>query len=197
MSFNEQEGTCSCTLRRSSLTQDIAREEVVLAERKLTVLRLCCSRGVTPTLVSDCISRAIRAEYWINQDKEARAYIFKAKKEERAAERQLQPRQNQDAYAKGQISNVVQHSKQFGKNKGREMLLARVSREITLKRKVTEAMRVITIMIIQCAHNAGRSTLEYVDWGQMLATFVARKVITRGIVPSTTRTRTPSIRTGM
>ncbi|GMN32015.1 hypothetical protein TIFTF001_046565 [Ficus carica] len=26
-----------------------------------------------PTLVSDCISRAIRAEYWINQDKEARA----------------------------------------------------------------------------------------------------------------------------
>ncbi|GMN35650.1 hypothetical protein TIFTF001_042261 [Ficus carica] len=56
MSFNEQEGTCSCTLRRSSITQDIAREvstttaysigfvvEVVLAERKLTVLRLCCS----------------------------------------------------------------------------------------------------------------------------------------------------------
>ncbi|GMN31035.1 hypothetical protein TIFTF001_044540 [Ficus carica] len=59
MSFNEQEGTCSCTLRRSSITQDIAREydklryvydecydymkhEVVLAERKLTVLRLCC-----------------------------------------------------------------------------------------------------------------------------------------------------------
>ncbi|GMN19907.1 hypothetical protein TIFTF001_045256 [Ficus carica] len=26
-----------------------------------------------PTLVSDCVSRAIRAEYWINQDKEARA----------------------------------------------------------------------------------------------------------------------------
>ncbi|GMN74569.1 hypothetical protein TIFTF001_055434 [Ficus carica] len=26
MSFNEQKGTCSCTLRRSSITQDIARE---------------------------------------------------------------------------------------------------------------------------------------------------------------------------
>ncbi|GMN52698.1 hypothetical protein TIFTF001_021842 [Ficus carica] len=26
MSFNEQEGTCNCTLRRSSITQDIARE---------------------------------------------------------------------------------------------------------------------------------------------------------------------------
>ncbi|GMN24859.1 hypothetical protein TIFTF001_045893 [Ficus carica] len=69
MSFNEQEGTCSCTLRRSSITQDIAREvstttaysigfvvvlaqEVVLAERKLTVLRLCCRRVVTE-LVSE------------------------------------------------------------------------------------------------------------------------------------------------
>ncbi|GMN63823.1 hypothetical protein TIFTF001_032883 [Ficus carica] len=37
-----------------------------------------------PTLVSDCISRAIRAEYWINQDKEAMSQIFKAKKEEKA-----------------------------------------------------------------------------------------------------------------
>ncbi|GMN71770.1 hypothetical protein TIFTF001_051882 [Ficus carica] len=26
MSFNEQDGTCSCTLRRSSITQDIARK---------------------------------------------------------------------------------------------------------------------------------------------------------------------------
>ncbi|GMN62730.1 hypothetical protein TIFTF001_031814 [Ficus carica] len=54
-----------------------------------------------PTLVSDCISRAIRAEYWINQDKEARAQIFKAKKEEKAVVKQLQPRQNQELYSKG------------------------------------------------------------------------------------------------
>ena len=31
-----------------------------------------------PTLVSDYVSRAIRAEYWINQDMEARAQIFKS-----------------------------------------------------------------------------------------------------------------------
>ncbi|GMN31129.1 hypothetical protein TIFTF001_041545 [Ficus carica] len=37
-----------------------------------------------PTLVFDCVSRAIRAEYWINRDKEARAQIFKAQKEEKA-----------------------------------------------------------------------------------------------------------------
>ncbi|GMN21652.1 hypothetical protein TIFTF001_041406 [Ficus carica] len=30
MSFNEQERTCSCTLRRSSITQDIARELLML-----------------------------------------------------------------------------------------------------------------------------------------------------------------------
>ncbi|GMN52710.1 hypothetical protein TIFTF001_021853 [Ficus carica] len=40
-----------------------------------------------PTLVADCISRAIRVKYWINQDKE------------------------------GQTNNSAQNSKQFGKNK--------------------------------------------------------------------------------
>ncbi|GMN26515.1 hypothetical protein TIFTF001_040877 [Ficus carica] len=44
-----------------------------------------------PTLVSDCISRAIRAEYWINQDKKARA--------------------------QGPTSNLAQGSKQSGRNK--------------------------------------------------------------------------------
>ncbi|GMN68031.1 hypothetical protein TIFTF001_037089 [Ficus carica] len=45
-----------------------------------------------PTLVSDCVSRALRAEYWINQDKEARAQIFKARKEEKAVAKPTQPR---------------------------------------------------------------------------------------------------------
>ncbi|GMN33951.1 hypothetical protein TIFTF001_041975 [Ficus carica] len=70
-----------------------------------------------PTLVSDCVSRAIRAEYWINQDKEARAQIFKAKKEEKAVVRQMQPRQNTESSLKGQNNNPAQSSKQFGRNK--------------------------------------------------------------------------------
>ncbi|GMN48464.1 hypothetical protein TIFTF001_017633 [Ficus carica] len=123
-----------------------------------------------PTLVSDFISRAIRAEYWINQDKEARAQIFKAKKEEKAAERQLRPRQKQDAYAKGQTSNAAQHSKQFGKN----------------KRKGNAT-----------GQGQQRNYPQKKNWGQMLATFVARKVITRGIASSITRTRTPSTQIGM
>ncbi|GMN65852.1 hypothetical protein TIFTF001_034915 [Ficus carica] len=46
-----------------------------------------------PTLVADYISRAIRAEYWINQDKEVRAQIFKAKKEEKVVLKQSQPKE--------------------------------------------------------------------------------------------------------
>ncbi|GMN33190.1 hypothetical protein TIFTF001_041847, partial [Ficus carica] len=70
-----------------------------------------------PTLVSDCISRAIRAEYWINQDKEARAQIFKARKEEKAVVKQTQPRQNSESKQKGQTSSPAQSSKHFGRNK--------------------------------------------------------------------------------
>ncbi|GMN19273.1 hypothetical protein TIFTF001_042846 [Ficus carica] len=70
-----------------------------------------------PTLVSDCVSQAIRAEYWINQDKEARAQFFKTKKEEKATVKQLQPRQNVESYSKGQTSNFAQGSKQLGRNK--------------------------------------------------------------------------------
>ncbi|GMN31454.1 hypothetical protein TIFTF001_050737 [Ficus carica] len=58
-----------------------------------------------PTLVSDCMSRVIRAEYWINQDKEARAQIFKAKKEEKAIVKQTQPRQSAETNQKGQTNN--------------------------------------------------------------------------------------------
>ncbi|GMN23588.1 hypothetical protein TIFTF001_040474 [Ficus carica] len=51
------------------------------------------------------------------QDKEARVQIFKAKKEEKVMEKQLQPRQNQETNLKGQTSNPNQYSKQFGRNK--------------------------------------------------------------------------------
>ncbi|GMN33625.1 hypothetical protein TIFTF001_044817, partial [Ficus carica] len=62
-------------------------------------------------------SRAIRAEYWINQDKEARAQFFKAKKEEKAAAKPTQPRQDSESQPKGQSSNPTQGSNQAGRNK--------------------------------------------------------------------------------
>nr|GMN24011.1 hypothetical protein TIFTF001_043746 [Ficus carica]GMN24069.1 hypothetical protein TIFTF001_043751 [Ficus carica] len=59
-----------------------------------------------PTRVSDCISRAIRAEYWINRDKEERAQFFKAKKEEKAMGKQTQPRQNFEMNQKGSAKKL-------------------------------------------------------------------------------------------
>ncbi|GMN22111.1 hypothetical protein TIFTF001_045605 [Ficus carica] len=73
-----------------------------------------------PTRVSDCISRAIRAEYWNNRDKEERAQFFKARKEEKAMGKQIQPRQNFEVNQKGQPRNFAQGSKQSGRNKRKE-----------------------------------------------------------------------------
>ncbi|GMN27046.1 hypothetical protein TIFTF001_050449 [Ficus carica] len=73
-----------------------------------------------PTRVSDCISRAIRAEYWNNRDKKERAQFFKARKEKKAMGKQTQPRQNFELNQKGQPRNFAQGSKQFGRNKRKE-----------------------------------------------------------------------------
>ncbi|GMN71478.1 hypothetical protein TIFTF001_053408 [Ficus carica] len=48
-----------------------------------------------PTTVADCVSRAIRAEYWVGQSREQRAKFFKDKKEEKAQAKQNQARPNQ------------------------------------------------------------------------------------------------------
>ncbi|GMN32464.1 hypothetical protein TIFTF001_041735 [Ficus carica] len=73
-----------------------------------------------PTLVSDCVSQAIRAEYWINQDKEAMVQLFKAKNEEKAIVKPTQSRQSSESYPRGQTSNPTQGSKQSGRNKRKE-----------------------------------------------------------------------------
>ncbi|GMN52499.1 hypothetical protein TIFTF001_021636 [Ficus carica] len=51
------------------------------------------------------------------QDKEARDQIFKARKEEKAGSKKVQPRQGTEDTSKSQISNPAQGSKQFGRNK--------------------------------------------------------------------------------
>ncbi|GMN27181.1 hypothetical protein TIFTF001_044086 [Ficus carica] len=104
------------------LCPELIPNETAKVRRMMKMFRTDIAKQVSagsspPTQVSDCISRAIRAEYWINQDKEARAQIFKAKKEEKTVVKQFQPRQNQESYPKGQINNSGQNSKQFGKNK--------------------------------------------------------------------------------
>ncbi|GMN21683.1 hypothetical protein TIFTF001_040088 [Ficus carica] len=78
------------------LCPELIPNETTKVRRMMKMFRTDIAKQVSagsspPTLVSDCISRAIRAEYWINQDKEARAQIFKVKKEEKAGVKQFQP----------------------------------------------------------------------------------------------------------
>ena len=68
------------------LCPELVPNEKEKVRRMMKMFRTDISKQVSagsnpPTLVSDCVSRAIRAEYWINQDKEARAQIFKARGE--------------------------------------------------------------------------------------------------------------------
>ncbi|GMN65136.1 hypothetical protein TIFTF001_034208 [Ficus carica] len=75
--------------RLARLCPELIRNETEKVRRMMKMFRIDIAKQVSagsspPTLVSDCISRAIRAEYWINQDREARAQIFKAKKEDKA-----------------------------------------------------------------------------------------------------------------
>ena len=59
-----------------------------------------------PFTVADCVSRAVRAEYWVGQNKEQRAMFFKEKKEEKAQARQIQARPNQAPQQKDRKSVV-------------------------------------------------------------------------------------------
>ncbi|GMN60413.1 hypothetical protein TIFTF001_029520 [Ficus carica] len=104
------------------LCPELVPNETEKVRRMMKMFRTDIAKQVSagsspPILVSDCVSRAIRVEYWINQDKEVRAHIFKAKKEEKAGSKQVQPRQGTEDTSKGQISNPAQGSKQTGRNK--------------------------------------------------------------------------------
>ena len=104
------------------LCPDLVPNETEKVRRMMKMFRTDIAKQVSagsnpPTLVSDCVSRAIRAEYWINQDKEARAQFFKAKKEEKAAAKPTQPRQDSESHPKGQASSPTQGSNQSGRNK--------------------------------------------------------------------------------
>ncbi|GMN72961.1 hypothetical protein TIFTF001_055680 [Ficus carica] len=104
------------------LCPELVPNEKEKVRRMMQMFRTDISKQVsagssTPTLVSDYISRAIRAEYWINQDKEARAQIFEARKEEKTVAKQVQPRQSSEPSQKSQTNTPAQSSKQFGRNK--------------------------------------------------------------------------------
>ncbi|GMN70356.1 hypothetical protein TIFTF001_039401 [Ficus carica] len=55
-----------------------------------------------PTTVADCVSRAVRAEYWVGQNREQRAKFYQEKREEKAQFKQNQVKQGQTSQQKGQ-----------------------------------------------------------------------------------------------
>ncbi|GMN65144.1 hypothetical protein TIFTF001_034214 [Ficus carica] len=66
-------------------------------------LAVVISSGPHPPLtVAECVSRAIRAEYWVGQNKEQRAMFFMEKREEKTQAKQNQAKQGQTSQQKGQ-----------------------------------------------------------------------------------------------
>ncbi|GMN61688.1 hypothetical protein TIFTF001_030761 [Ficus carica] len=95
-------------------------EKVLLMMKMFRMdIALQVSAGNSPPItVSDCIERALRAEYWINRDKEARAQFYQSKKEEKALSKTNQSRQSTEAKPQAQASNPnAQGPRQPGKNK--------------------------------------------------------------------------------
>ncbi|GMN20977.1 hypothetical protein TIFTF001_043212 [Ficus carica] len=82
-------------------------------------LAVVISSGPHPPLtIAECVSRAIRAEYWVGQNKEQRAKFFKEKREENTQAKQNHARLGQTPQQKGQGGPLGQknNNKQYGNN---------------------------------------------------------------------------------
>ncbi|GMN62429.1 hypothetical protein TIFTF001_031500 [Ficus carica] len=81
-------------------------------------LAVVISSGPHPPLtVAECVSRAIRPEYWVGQNKEQRAKFFQENREEKAQAKQNQAKQGQTSQQKGQGGPSGQNNnRQYGSN---------------------------------------------------------------------------------
>ncbi|GMN65166.1 hypothetical protein TIFTF001_034239 [Ficus carica] len=168
------------------LCPGLVPSETEKVRRMMKMFRTDISKQVSagsspPTLVSDCVSRAIRAEYWINQDKEARAQIFKARKEEKAVVNRFSPVRVRNHFQKVRTITLprVPNSLEGTREKG----ISRASdnnKGTTLRRGIIKETRVTT-PTSRCARNVEGNIREYVEWGRTLATFVARRGIMQEI----------------
>ncbi|GMN26236.1 hypothetical protein TIFTF001_040822 [Ficus carica] len=86
-----------------------------------------------PTTVADCVSRAVRAEYWVGQNREQRAKFFQEKREEKAQVKQNQVKQGQTSQQKGQGGPSGQNNnRQYGSNQQKRKNVGRSTREIAV-----------------------------------------------------------------
>ncbi|GMN29274.1 hypothetical protein TIFTF001_049512 [Ficus carica] len=101
-------------------------------------LAVVISSGPHPPLtVAECVSRAIRAEYWVGQNKEQRAKFFQEKREEKAQAKQNQAKQNQ--------ARPNQTPQQRGQGGTREIAVLETVAVFYVARKATMLEAVISI----------------------------------------------------
>ncbi|GMN71562.1 hypothetical protein TIFTF001_055545, partial [Ficus carica] len=100
------------------ITGETEKVRLMMKMFRTDIARQVSAGDSPPVTVSDCIERALRAEYWINRDKEARAQFYKSKKEEKALAKTNQSRHSTEAKPQAQSSNPnAQGPRQPGKNK--------------------------------------------------------------------------------
>ncbi|GMN27820.1 hypothetical protein TIFTF001_046178 [Ficus carica] len=100
------------------ITSETEKVRLMMKMFRTDIARQVSAGNNPPVTVSDCIERALRAEYWINRDKEARAQFYQSKKEEKALAKTNQSRQSTEAKPQAQASNPnAQGLRQPGKNK--------------------------------------------------------------------------------
>ncbi|GMN35251.1 hypothetical protein TIFTF001_042195 [Ficus carica] len=87
------------------ITSETEKVRLMMKMFRTDIARQVSAGNSPPVAVSDCIERALRAEYWINRDKEARAQFYQSKKEEKALAKTNQSRQSTEAKPQAQASN--------------------------------------------------------------------------------------------
>nr|GMN27635.1 hypothetical protein TIFTF001_051606 [Ficus carica] len=99
-----------------SSERDKVRRMIRMFRSDLTVV--ISSGPYPPITVAECVSREIRAEYWVGQNREQRAKFFKDKKEEKVQTKQKQARPSQIPQQRGQGGPFSQNSnnKQYDNN---------------------------------------------------------------------------------
>ncbi|GMN36414.1 hypothetical protein TIFTF001_042433 [Ficus carica] len=105
---------CLCP-RLFSSERDKVRKMMKMFRSDLAVV--INSGPYPPTTIADCVSRAVRAEYWVGQNREQRAKFFQEKREEKAQVKQNQVKQGQTSQQKGQGGPSGQNNnRQYGSN---------------------------------------------------------------------------------
>ncbi|GMN29746.1 hypothetical protein TIFTF001_049566 [Ficus carica] len=163
------------------LCPELVPSETEKVRRMMKMFRTDIAKQVStgsnpPTLVSDCVSRVIRAEYWINQDKEAMAQIFKAKKEEKAIVKQTQPVRVLKRTRKARPITLLKVPNSFGGTREKGISRDRDSNEITLRRRTVEETRVITLTT-RYVRSAERNIRAFAEWGPMRVICAERRDI--------------------